>query len=69
MPRSAGCYWTCSCLAKQAEENVSRQLVDSISNGEHMNNFTTLSILYLHFTFSTNSMHDSNCAYGILLFF
>ncbi len=39
-----------------------------MSNGENMDIFTALYVLYLRFTFGTNSVHASPHAYGILIF-
>ncbi len=49
-------------------KEVSKWLAESLSNGENMDNFTALYILYLRFTFGTNSMHVSPHAYRILVF-
>ncbi len=39
-----------------------------MSNCENTDNFTALYILYLRFTFVTDSEHASSRAYGIFLF-
>ncbi len=36
-----------------------------MSNNENMFNFTALYTSYLRFTFTTNEMHATPCAYGI----
>ncbi len=55
-------------VSRTSYKQVSKWLAQYMSYGENMDNFTTLYASYLHFAFSTNSMHAFSHAYGILVF-